>query len=504
MVTARLPAPGKRAYSARVPTRSLLLACVLAAAFGAAGCREQKTGPVAVSVIGGAPALPNPNSGPIDPPSAFLAEATAQGLVRFDPTGQIEPALAQSWIVSDDGLRYTFRLAEAEWAGGGKVTADQVAARLKLALAPASRNRLKPILGVVDEILPMTDEVVEVSLKAPRPNFLQILAQPEMAVIRGGAGTGPYHSAPAPGGAIALHLPQREDEEAAPLAEPNRDMVLRGERAGVAVARFSRGLADLVTGGTAGDLPVARAASPPRASLVFDPVAGMFGLVFLKKDGVLADSGARRALSMALDRGAIVAALAVPDLQPRESLLPPGIEDLPQPGLPGWAALPLPARRDLAARTIAGLAGGKPVTLRISMPDGPGYRLVLAYLRRDWRTIGIEAERAPAGDSDADLAFVDEVAPVTLASWYLRHFTCASSLVCDRAADEALDLARVAPNVKARREQIMRADAIFAEATPFLPIAAPIRWSLVSPRLTGFRANAFGRHPAGELIARSP
>jgi hypothetical protein len=34
-----------------------------------------------------------------------------------------------------------------------------------------------------------------------------------------------------------------------------------------------------------------------------------------------------------------------------------------------------------------------------------------------------------------------------------------------------------------------------------VPIAAPVRWSLVSPRLTGFRRNVFGRHAPGELIA---
>ena len=82
------------------------------------------------------PRLANPNLQPLDPPSAFLTEALAQGLVRFDAAGEIEPALAQSWIVSDDGLRYTFRLRRTAWAGGEPVTAEQVAARLRAALEP--------------------------------------------------------------------------------------------------------------------------------------------------------------------------------------------------------------------------------------------------------------------------------------------------------------------------------------------------------------------------------
>ena len=76
-----------------------------------------ETGPIEVSAIGGPPALANPNLQPLDAPSAFLTEAVAQGLVRFNAEGEIEPALAQSWIVSDDGLRYTFRIRRTNWVG---------------------------------------------------------------------------------------------------------------------------------------------------------------------------------------------------------------------------------------------------------------------------------------------------------------------------------------------------------------------------------------------------
>src|SRR5215218_10296002 len=93
----------------------LLLA---AAMLSLAGCGEEHKGPIRISAIGGAPHLVNPNLQPLDPSSAFLAEAIAQGLVRFDAAGEIEPALAQSWVVSDDGLRYTFRIRRATWTDG--------------------------------------------------------------------------------------------------------------------------------------------------------------------------------------------------------------------------------------------------------------------------------------------------------------------------------------------------------------------------------------------------
>src|SRR6185503_8422545 len=175
--------------------RHLCRAAPIAAALCLAGCGADEGGPIAVSAIGGPPALANPNLQPLDPASAFLTEATAQGLVRFDSAGEIEPALAQSWIVSDDALRYTFRIRRASWADGRPVTARQVAARLRASLSRASRNRFKPILGAVESVTPMTDFVLEISLHGPRPNFLQMLAQPELAILQNNGGTGPYRLA---------------------------------------------------------------------------------------------------------------------------------------------------------------------------------------------------------------------------------------------------------------------------------------------------------------------
>jgi peptide/nickel transport system substrate-binding protein len=479
-----------------------LLALLIAATLPTlVACRKTESGPVDVVAIGGAPQLANPNRDPIDAGSAFLMQAAAQGLVRFDAAGEIEPALAQRWIVSDDGLRYTFRLARGEWPGGGRITAQQVAARLRAAASPSSRNPVKPILGAIQEIVAMTDEVLEISLKSPRTGFLQLLAQPEMAVIRDGFGTGPYRASKGAGGTIQLALPPPDEEEAEAASE-EPPIILSGARAAVAVARFAKGDADLVIGGTAGDLPIAQAARPPANSLIFDPVGGLFGLSFGSREGPLAQAEVRQALAMALDRPALVAALRVPALQPTETILLAGTEGIAQPAAPAWTALPLPGRRALAAATLTRLAPER-LRVRVALPDGPGWRIAFAHLRRDWAAVGVEAVRVAAA-APAELRLIDEVAPVTLASWYLRHFACNASRVCDPAADELLAAARIAPTQINRRALLATADRIITDAAPFIPLAAPVRWSLVSPRLTGFRPNRFGRHPAGELVRRGP
>lgn len=472
-----------------------------AAALALAGCGSEETGPIAIGAIGGEPRIVNPNREPLDPPAAVLLEAAAQGLVRFDAGGEIEPALAQRWIVSDDGLRYTFRLGEAEWSGG-RVTAEQVVARLRAAAAPSSRNPLKPILGAIDEIVAMTDDVIEISLKSPRPSFLQILAQPEMAIVRGGEGSGPYRPERLPDGSVRLALAEADREEGEEQGA-TAPLLLRGEGAAAATARFAERQSDLVLGGTFGDLPVARAAGVPAAQLRFDPVAGLFGLAFTRAEGPFARVEVRQALAMAIDRPALAAAMGVPGLAPRQSLLPPGVEGLAQVSAPAWIRAPLPDRQARAAAVLRGSGGDGRLTVRVALPDGPGQRLLFARLRRDWAAVGVEAVRVAAG-AEADLRLVDEVAPAGLASWYLRHFSCDMSRICDPAADEMMAAARMAPDAATRRGLLASADRILAGLGPFIPLTAPVRWSLVAPRLTGFRPNAVGRHPIGELVREQP
>jgi oligopeptide transport system substrate-binding protein len=497
---------GSLRYRLAMAIRRIWLGAALTGALLAAACGKSDTSPIEISAIGGKPRLVNPNLELLDPPSETLVEATAQGLVRFDAAGQIEPGLAQSWIVSDDGLRYTFRLRRTEWQGAGKVTAAQVAERLRAAASPASRNPLKPLLGAIDEIEAMTDEVLEIALVTPRPNFLQLLAQPEMAVILGGRGTGPYHAVDE-GGVVSLHPPVEEEEDPDLAGDEDSHetaIQLRGERSALAIVRFLSEETDLVLGGRAGDLPIARAADLPRGALVFDPVAGLFGLSFASREGPLRNPAVRQALSMAIDRAALVSALGVPGLQPRETLIPLGIDETPQPAAPDWASAPLPMRRVRATQAVAAAAGGKPLVVRVAVPDGPGYRLIFAHLRHDWRAIGVTAERVPQNARGADLRLIDAVAPVELATWYLRQFSCSASAVCDRSADEMMAAARIAPTPENRQALLANADRILSDATAFIPLTAPIRWSLVSQRLTGFRPNLFGRHNIAELIAERP
>ena len=481
--------------------RAVAMALFIAGGAFTAGCDRQHQGAVSVAVIGETPKIVDPAARALAQPEAVLLNNVAQGLVRFDARGQVEPGLAERWNVSDDGLSYIFRLASAEWSGGGKITARQVARILRQSIGANSNNSLKDTLGAVDEIVAMTDRVLEVRLKAPRPNLLQLLAQPEFALVREGQGSGPFRieDQRLPGGALQL-----ERRVTVPDGEEDRteELTLVGSAAPNAVRRFIAGDVDLVLGGTFADLPYTRGADLARNSLRFDPVAGLFGLAPARRGGPLADPELRRLLAQSIDRDALLLAFDVPGLVGRGTLLEAGLEGVPDPVAPPWLSFPIGDRRPeliAAADRLFG-ADERPV-LRIALPEGPGAQLLFNRLTADWGLLGIRLERA-AKAQPTDLQLIDAVAPSASPAWFLRQFRCEVAPICVADAQPLLDAARAAPVAAQRAALLAEAARLMDEEQVFIPIAAPIRWALVSGRIEGFAGNRFARHTLTSLEER--
>ena len=476
----------------------------VALAIATAACQPSNEGNFDVTVIGETPRLVDPTSAPVNPGSAVLLANAAQGLVRFDAQGQIEPGLAERWNVSNDGLSYIFRLSSGEWQGGGKITAEQVARLLRRQLASASTNQIKDTLGVVDEIVAMTDRVIEIRLRAPRSNLLQLLAQPDFALVRSGHGGGPFTPEANDGERGGVQLTRRvigaEEEEIR-----RETVLLTGSTAPAAINAFIDSRTDLVLGGTFVDLPQAMRANLPRRALQFDPVAGLFGLVPIRPSGPLAEREVRQLLAQAIDRDALLAEFKVPGLLPRATILEAGLEGVPQPVAPAWMAQPIGDRRpDLIIAADRLFGSVERPTLRVALPEGRGADLLLRRLSSDWGLLGLKVERAPSLRS-ADLVLIDEVAPSTSPAWYLRRFRCGVAPICDFEVDELLGGARETLIPAQRNALLGQAAARVDELQLFIPIAAPIRWSLVGNRVVGFAGNRFGRHTLtglGEKLSR--
>ncbi|HEU4957150.1 MAG TPA: ABC transporter substrate-binding protein [Sphingomicrobium sp.] len=480
--------------------RACAAAGLIMAALMVVGCQRADEGETNVLVIGEPPKMADPAAGPLTETQAVLLQNVGQGLVRFDASGQIVPGLAERWNVTDDGLSYIFRLQPIEWPDGRKVTAQQVARLLKRQIASRSDNELKDTLGAIDEIVPMTDRVLEISLKASRPHLLQLLAQPEFSIVREGQGTGPFvvakDSKP-----DALKL-QRTVEDLDEESVAREEVMLGGQPARAAVTAFLKGRTDLVLGGTYADLPFARVQQMPRNALRFDPAAGLFGLVPARADGPAADPELRRLLSQAIDRQALIDALNVPGLLPRATLIEPGLDGLQPPAAPPWMAIPIEERRAQLAAAVKRQLGDleKPV-LRIALPNSPGARVLFSRLTADWGAIGITLEAVEPGEA-ADFVLIDKVAPSSSPAWFVRSFRCGQVPVCDTEADELMDGARSATVAVQRNGLLAQAAQRVDDQQLFIALTAPIRWSLVSDRVQGFATNRFGRHTLTSLRQR--
>ena len=62
----------------------------------------------------------------LSPAGQHLRAATAEGLVALDSNGEIVPALAERWIVTDDGLSCIFRPRNTTWPDGTRLTGASV------------------------------------------------------------------------------------------------------------------------------------------------------------------------------------------------------------------------------------------------------------------------------------------------------------------------------------------------------------------------------------------
>ena len=464
-----------------------------------AACRKQPEGATTVIVIGGPPALRDPAQGLLSEPDQVLVANAAQGLVRFDAAGNIVSGLAERWTVSDDGLDYIFRIESGTWRDGRKITAEQIARLLKRELGPRSKNSLKDQFGAVEDIVAMTDRVIEISLTAPRPDLLSLLAQPQMAVIRDGQGLGPFTIAPAAPGRVKLNRDTVSPDDETTTRE---ELLLEGAPAVSAIKAFESDNADLVLGGTFVDLPMLQHVKLPRGSLRFDPASGLFGLVPVRSGGPLDKPEVRQLLSQAIDRDSFVAALGVPGLAPRATLLEPGL-DGQAPLAPPWSFTAYPDRIAGLRAQANRLFGNAPKPLiRLALPQGPGAGLLLRLLQLNWGALGFTVQRVQSS-SAADFLLIDEVAPSSSPAWFVRHFRCTFVPVCDQQADQLMDGARQTPVPAQRYALLDQAAALIDSGQLFLPITAPVRWSLVSTRVQNFVGNRYARHTLTDLKAKS-
>lgn len=453
-----------------------------------------------------------------------------EGLTRFHPVSlKPEPAMAERWEVSADGLMVTFHLREARWSNGDPVTADDFVFAWRRMLHPALAANAAYMLfdlehareihegTMPDTALGVTAvdaRTLRLHLVRPVPYLPSLLAHwawyplheaslralgaerdrtvlwtlPETMVVNG-----PF--------TLTAWQPGRDLRiEKNPLYWEADTVALQGavfipfadveteERA------FRGGEIHLTYGFPLGRLRHYREEQPE--VLRVDPYLQSNGwLVNLERPG-LSDVRVRRAMAMAVDRE-VINRVVLGDLRgPAFSFVPPG--------------RPLIREDVAAARRLLAEAG---------YPDGEGlpefevlihtardWVRVAEVLQEQWAQIGVRVQINSMERSSYfarrsarrfDLCFLGWVGDYPEPETFLDLFRSDAGNNFTGWADEAYDrLLDAAALPGAERDGLLNeAEDLLMQAMPVIPIAFGSTQYLLDPRVQNWHANLLNHHP---------
>lgn len=379
----------------------------------------------------------------------WVVDQLYEGLLELDAGLRVVPALADQWSVSEDGLRHHFHLRDAQFHNGEPVTAMDVKASFLRLLDPSEALPGRWVLkGLRPEgIQVLGEDSLVLVLQQPQPTFGSMLATPQASVLFEGGhagssdvedwGSGPFVlKGWLPQTALVLHRFDRywmRDEDGAALPYLDGVRIEFNREEGSEMLGFRQGRYDFVS-----------APSPEWMQTVMTEDgqwkpewAGRFerhSTPYLRTDyiGVLLDSSSlaasgfdvipllvRKAMTVALDREALVRQWRPGGAQPARGFVPPG--------MPGFGAdvraphamcihSPDSAKAWLASLNI----GPEPPLKRwggLVLGTKPATADLAAALQHIWSSYGIDVrvDVAPSG-MDAERVAQGEV-PLFRKSW---------------------------------------------------------------------------------------
>ncbi|HCY01780.1 MAG TPA: peptide ABC transporter substrate-binding protein, partial [Erythrobacter sp.] len=191
------------------------------------------------------------------------------GLVRLDPRGEVVPGVAERWIVTDGGASYIFRINEFDLAGGDRLTAQAVRDALQRRVRQLQGTTLGLDLAKIRDIRAMTGRVIEIRLTSPMPDFLQLLAQPELGIEFGDQPVGLMRGDMQDGSRLLAPLPPelRGLPEQPGWEDTIRVLRVHATDAEDATEGFAQARFDLVLGGRLASLPLANSGPLSRGNV---------------------------------------------------------------------------------------------------------------------------------------------------------------------------------------------------------------------------------------------
>jgi peptide/nickel transport system substrate-binding protein len=468
----------------------------------------------------------------IDPAAALdgivplIAHQVFETLVVYrEGTTDVGPGLATRWTVSRDGLVWSFTIrADATFHDGTPLTAQEIVRSFERQLLPTAVAHPTPVVwssllrghpGVVRAVSAPTPSTFQVTLLQPYAPLLGALAHPGFGVVRvvAGAdgafdlvGTGPFRVAERGPGRLVL-------EAARPVEGQRVTRLVFSEVASPAQAE-----AELA----AGTLDVWFPAEPPpsHAHALSVPGTRIGLLAFQTEREPFSRKKIRQAIAAALDPSGIGISLegaAVPLL----SFLPLGVwgrRDLP-PILGGTREAARALLREggwprgvtptllvpelsgglSAAKLGAGLASGFgavkiPLVTRIE----PVERVRTLTQAGDYELAVVEAD--VAGGDPHFLLY-----PLSTTEGAVRGPRAMNiSFYRDERLDDLLIRASQVAFRPERARLYSRAQAILADALPWIPLYVRVHWAVTRSAVGGLRLHPTGFHRLDALTVAAP
>ncbi len=467
-------------------------------------------GSLAEGVVG-APRYLNPLLSDGNPVDQEIASLIFDGLTRYDDDGQLAPALAQEWQVSEDGQTVTFRLREdVFWHDGQPLTAADVVFSYGLLQneafpAPAPLRTLWQSVAINQ----LGDGTVAFTLPEPYSPFLDATTRgliphhlfedvpvsqvAEHSFNLSPVGTGPFMVAPGENWQRSGRL----------SLVPNPRLWVHGVSLDSIDLRFYPDLAALVAAFEAGEIQAVNSvpataflkiARNTEAHLYTTTRARYTQLLFnVSETGhpALQQREVRQALGFALDRKALVDSALQGQGVPLDGPYTPDSWAYNPTALTIYAHQPLSATQllDGAGWTLAEgsdlrQSQGQPLVVRLLLVEEPVQRAIAAALAAQWANVGVRLELeavtlerygAALSERAFEAALVEIVAqndPDVYDFWGQAPIVSGHNYAGwnNRRASEALEQARQTWDAAQRRAYYDVFQQIFSSAAPALTL----------------------------------
>lgn len=470
-----------------------------------------------------------------------------EGLVVNDAKGGVAPGVATSWTASDDGLVYTFALRDdAKWSNGDPVTAADFVYSLRRIMDPATgakyANLLYPIKNgeaVNKGTMPtdalgvraVDDGTLEITLGAPTPYFIELLTHQTSLPVHPATveREGPNFLAPGvmvTNGAYTLVSFTPNDRlvmaksptfhDAASVAIDRVEYIPFEDRA-TCLRRFEAGEVH-----SCAEVPGEQIKSMGERfgdQLRIAPYLGTYYYAINTARKPFDDVRVRQALSMAVDRVFLADEIFAGTMLPGYSLVPPGVENyLDEEAAPqlDYAETPMLDREDEAVRLLAeaGYGPDNPLKVDLAYNSSEDHKNAATAIAEMWRPLGVEVSFS-VRDLPAHYANLrdNKDYDIARAGWIADYSDPQNFLFLNLADnvgfnygnwknpeyDALMKQSDMESDLVKRAEILGKAEQLFLDQIPQVPLLYYSSTAMVSPKLSGWEDNTRNVHPTRYL-----